>query len=169
MLSVKPAVKAFVMCGTIRITPTNRSSPVAMSPHPTVIAPYPISAHPNITGRRAGGRHLHHGSWHWRWNNDWSRSRNHRNWSCDNRHRDREAKVDTDTNPGVYRGDSQGRQGQNCDSLFHNLYRFDAMAEQSMLTNRLRFCKARSKTHILSTLGTLTAEDETRNTKHVFP
>jgi hypothetical protein len=44
-------------------------------------------------------------------------------------------------NSSVCSGDCHSRQGQNCDSLFHNNYKFDAAAGRNIITRVLPFCK----------------------------
>jgi len=64
--------------------------------------------------------------------------------SDDNRGWNRDSEVDAETNPGVHRADSNGGQGKNCDSLFHNIHlstQFDAAVDQNIVATELPFCK----------------------------
>lgn len=115
MLPVMPCVKAFAVLRAIPVVPMAITSPacvvvpvswrtpVAACPGPMVVTPRPIPAHPDVsrhwTGRcglyyRGRYRRLHH-------------------YGCgSHQRRDREwqAKVDSDMNSGVYRGESNSRQ-----------------------------------------------------------
>jgi hypothetical protein len=139
MLPVKPAVKALIMFGTVSmvpmaimtparvVIPVCRRTPVPTSPHPMVVTPSPAPTHPNATRHRANRRGLYYRSRH--------------GLLYHHRGRRRDSEVDTETNPGICSGDSQSSQGQNCDSLFHNLYPFDASPGQNIVTTALPFCK----------------------------
>src|SRR6516225_2149120 len=83
--------------------PVRRSAPVAAGPHPVVVAPSPTAAHPDVARHRANGCHLYYRGRHRRRHDDWRRG--------DNRGRNRESEVDTEANPGVYRGDSNSNEG----------------------------------------------------------
>ena len=99
-----------------------------------VIAPSPAATDPDVTRHRSSQCGLYYRSRRWWRDDDWRRG-------DDNRGRNRDSEVDTETNPGIHRGDANGCQGQNCDSLFHNLYRFDAVDGQNIVTTALPFCK----------------------------
>jgi len=126
MLPVKPAVKVFmalraismvpmtVMIPTSVAVPVSRRAPVPTSPDPMIVAPSPAPSHPDVTRHRARRCDLHNRNRHWRRCDDRRRSNDNRGW-------DRDSEVDTKTNPGVHRGDSNSGQGQNRDNLFHNL------------------------------------------------
>jgi hypothetical protein len=90
---------------------------VSAIPDPTVVVPSPIPTHPQIAWRGADGNGFDHRCGHGRRYDDGCRG-------DDNGYRQRDPEVDTETNPGVYRRDSNSGQGQNCDCLFHNVYEF---------------------------------------------
>lgn len=119
---MKPAVKALMTFGTISVVPmtvavpVNWRPPMATSPDPMVVAPSPTSTHPDVSRGGADGYGLHHRRRHFRGHDDRGGSHYYGGWSYD-----RDSEVDAETNPGARRGDCQGRQGQNCDSLFHNV------------------------------------------------
>jgi hypothetical protein len=142
-------VKALMAFGTVSMAPTTvpvpmniavpvrGRTPVPTCPHPMVIAPSPITPDPNVTGRRAYRQGLDNRSRH-----GWLHTNRGR--CYDDRCRNRDSKVDSETNPGICSGDSQCSQGQNCDSLFHNIHlstQFDALAEQNIVTTGLLICK----------------------------
>jgi hypothetical protein len=135
-------MKALMVLSPISVVPTSvvvpvsRRPPVAPRPDPMVVAPSPTPSHPDVTRHRARRWDPYNRSRHWRRYDDWRRSDDNRGWNWD-------SEVDAETNPGVYRGDSNSGQGQNCDSLFHNVYRLDALGGHDMITNGLRFCKLR--------------------------
>ena len=133
MLPVEPTMKVRVVPGTI----VNRRPPMATGPDPVIIAPSPASTDPDIPRRRADWRGLDDRSRHWRGHDDRGRSYHH---GRRNHNRGRNSEVDTDMNPGACSGNSQSGQGQNCDCLFHNVCRFDAVGEPSIVTNRLPIC-----------------------------
>lgn len=121
--------------------PVSRWPPVTSSPDPMVVAPSSASTHPDITGHRASRCDLYYRSRHGRRYDD-------RRWGHDNRRRNRDSDVDTETNPGIYSSDSDSCQGQNCDSLFHNIHpsiQFDALAEWEIVTTGSPICK---KSHL---------------------
>ena len=142
MLPVKP----FAVLGTISVAPVTVSAPmiitvpmgrwppVAPCPHPKIVTPSPTSTDPYVAWHRISRCDLYYRNRHWRWYDDWCRGH-------DNRHRSRDSKVDSETNPGICSGDSNSSQGQNCDSLFHNLYAFDAAPGKKIITTGLPFCK----------------------------
>src|SRR5262249_52121274 len=107
MLPTEPTMKIFMMRGTISVNPVSRRPPAATSPHPMVIAPSPTSPHPDITRCGAGWDCLNDRRRHRRWDDNRGRGHYNRGWN-------RESEVETDTNPCIYRSDSQSRQGQNC-------------------------------------------------------
>ncbi len=139
--------EAFVAFGTIGISPATvpismiipvpvgRRAPVSTCPHPMVVPPSPSPTDPDVTRHGASRRHLYYRSRDGRGYDDWRRS-------DDNRGRHRDSKVDSETNPGICSRDSQCSQGQNCDSLFHNVYPFGVPAKQNTVTTGLLFCKA---------------------------
>ncbi len=92
--------------------PASRRPPVATRPDPMVVAPSPTSSHPNVTRHRTNRWDLYHRNRHGRRHDDWR-------WGHDDRRRNRDSDVDTETNPGICSSDSHCGQGQNCDSLFH--------------------------------------------------
>jgi len=90
--------------------PSEPEDPNALVSTPDGGRSTPTSAYPEVSRHGTGWDGLNHGRRHWRWHEDRVRSHHHRRWN-------RDSQVDTDTYPGVYSGDSQSRQGQNCDSL----------------------------------------------------
>src|SRR3974390_992108 len=95
------------------VAPMSGSTPMTTSPHPTVIAPSPTSAHPDISRGRTNRHSLNYRCGHWRHDN--------RGWSNHHRSGNRDSDADTEVNPGIYGSDSNRRQGQHCNSLFHIL------------------------------------------------
>lgn len=120
MLRGKAAVKAFMALGAIPMVPmsvavpASTRTPVPTRPDPAVVAPSPTPTDPNVTWHRASRCDLYYRSRYWRRYDDWRRSDY-------NRGRNRDSEVNTETNPGIYRGDSNSGQGQNYDCLFHNV------------------------------------------------
>ena len=88
------------------------------SPRPTVVAPSPTPTHPDVAGGRANRNGLDERSGHWSRDND--RGRGDYSWD-----RNRNSQVNADLHARMGGGDCQGCQGQNCEDLFHSLYRFD--------------------------------------------
>jgi len=142
-------VKALMAFGTVSMAPVtvpvpmniavpvSRRAPMAACPDPMVVAPSPASTHPSVTRHRADRCDLYYRSRHGRRYDDWR-------WGHDKRRRNRNSDVETETNPGICSGDSHCSQGQNCDSLFHNIHlsiQFDALAEQNIVTTGLLICK----------------------------
>jgi hypothetical protein len=147
-------VIAAMIPGMISMVPVSRSTPVAMRPHPMVIVPSPASTDPDVARHGTNRCDFYDGSRHWRLHDDGRRSRHdggrrydnrcwshhHRGWGYDNRCWKRDSEVDAEMNPSIYRGDSNSGQGQYCDSLFHNVYRLDALDEYNIITTGLPFC-----------------------------
>jgi hypothetical protein len=131
----EPSVPMVVMTPTSIAVPVHRGAPVPTCPHPMVITPPPVAPDPNVTGCRAYRHGLDNRSRRGRLHTD--RGRCH-----DDRCRNRDSKVDAEANPGICSGDSHCSQGQNCNSLFHIHYQFDALARQNIVTTGLLFCKA---------------------------
>jgi hypothetical protein len=138
-VSVAPVIPA-VVAAMICVTPVNRRPPVATSPSPMVIAPSPASTHPDVSRGGTSRHELNHRCWHRRWHDDWGWGHDHWSRGCYNWGWNRDSEAETDINPSVCSRDYQSRQGQDCDSLFHIVYRLDASGRHSLLTNRLRFC-----------------------------
>lgn|SRR5581483_1798615 len=146
MLSMGSALKALVafrtessvpmavMTPTSIAVPVSGRAPVPTCPHPMVITPPPVAPDPNVTGCRAYRHGLEDRSRH-----GWLHTNRGR--CYDDRCRNRDSKVDSETNPGICSGDSHCRQGQNYNSLLHIHYQFDALARQNIVTTELLFCK----------------------------
>ena len=147
MVPVKPAVIVVMALGKIPmipvapmtvmspmgVLPVSWRTPMATSPGPMVVAPSPTPSHPDVTGYGATRGGLYNRSRHWRLYYDRRGSHNNRGWK-------RDPKVYVEMNPGICSGNSQSRQSQNCDSLFHNLYRFDASHGENIVTTSLPIC-----------------------------
>jgi hypothetical protein len=120
MLPVTPATNGLVVAATKSVVPVSvtvpvsRRSPMTTGPHPMVIAPSQAATNPDVPRHRASRRDLNDGCRHWR-RHDNGRRRD------DNGRRNRNSQVDTESNPGIYRGGRNSGQGQNCDCLFHNV------------------------------------------------
>jgi hypothetical protein len=147
VIPVIPTVKAVAVLHSISMVPvrdtlrTCRRIPVSACPNPTVFMPPPVPADPDESRSRAGWHGLYDGRRHWRRFTNRRRNHHDRCWSHDQRSWKGDSKVDSEMNSSVYSGDCHSRQSQNCDSLFHNHYQFDAVAEQNIITRELRFCK----------------------------
>ena len=133
MPSVEAAMKAPVIPGVICVAPVSRRTPVPARPYPMVITPSPTPTHPDVSRCGANGCDLNDGCRH-------RRLHDNRDRSCYNQHWKRDSEVNADMDPCTYCGDSHCSQGQNCESIFHNVYPFDALGELSMLTNGLPLC-----------------------------
>ena len=144
---MKSAVKGFAVLHPVSMVPVlgtlpaDWRTPVAARPNPVVIMPSPTAADPDVSGCRASRYGLYDGGWYRRRRTNRSRSHHDRGWDRQGWNRKRYSKVDSEVNSSVYSGDSHNRQSQNCDSLFHNHYQFDAAAEQNIITRVLPICK----------------------------
>jgi|SRR5579883_21057 len=131
----EPSVPMAVMTPASIAVPVSGRAPVPTCPYPMVITPSPVASDPNVTGRRAYRHGLDNRRRHGWLHTNWGRC-------YDDRCRNRDSKVDSETNPGICSGDSHCSKGQNCNSLFHIHYQFDALARQNIVTTELLFCKA---------------------------
>ena len=132
VLRAIPMVPMAVTSPTSVVVPVSWRTPVPTCPDPVVVTPCPIPAHPDVSGHWTGRCGLYY----------WRRYRRLHHYGCGSHQcRDREwqAKVDSDMNSGVYRGESNSRQSQNCDSLFHNIINSTRRRRRTSLQANYRF------------------------------